>query len=45
MCKSLETGEVAQKLGALTALPEDLGLILSMHTAGTNSLDLPFKGI
>ena len=38
-------GEMAQWLGALTALPEDLGSIPSTHMAAHNCLKIQLQGI
>lgn len=37
--------EMAQELRALTALVEDLGLVLNTHTAAHNCLELQLQGI
>ena len=38
-------GEMAQRLRALTALPEDPGSIPSTHMAAHNCLKIQFQGI
>jgi hypothetical protein len=38
-----EAGEMAQRLRALAALPEDLGSIPNTHMAAHNSLELLFQ--
>lgn len=41
----LDVGEMAQRLRALTVLPEDLSLMTSTHMLFYNHLELQFQGI